>query len=89
MRLRGWLWLAVSSLFISASLRGALRPHYGGTLTVELSNADGQGGNALSMPIAETLVRWQEEFVPIVQNILSWEGRSPPLPRHRTHASYR
>ncbi len=29
---------------------------------------------------AETLVRWHDEFVPIVQNILGWEGRSPPLP---------
>lgn len=29
---------------------------------------------------AETLVRWHEEFVPVVQNILAWEGRSPPLP---------
>lgn len=29
---------------------------------------------------AETLRRWQQEFVPIVQNILGPEGRSPPLP---------
>jgi ABC-type transport system substrate-binding protein len=73
MRLRGWLWLAVSSLFISASLRGALRPHYGGTLTVELSNADGQGGNALSMPIAETLVRWNSpgEMEPVLA--VAWQ----------------
>jgi phytoene dehydrogenase-like protein len=29
---------------------------------------------------AATLQRWQQEFVPIVQSILNWEGRSPPLP---------
>ncbi len=29
---------------------------------------------------AVTLRRWQSEFVPIVQNILGPEGRSPPLP---------
>jgi len=29
---------------------------------------------------ADTLVRWHEEFVPIVQNILAWESKSPPLP---------
>src|SRR5580700_3677535 len=73
MRLRGWLWLAISSLFISASLTGAVRPHYGGTLTVELSNADGRGGNALSMPIAETLVRWNShgEMEPVLA--VAWQ----------------
>jgi ABC-type transport system substrate-binding protein len=73
MRLRGWLWLAVSSLSISASLTGAVRPHYGGTLTVELSNADGRGGNALSMPIAETLVRWNSrgEIEPVLA--VAWQ----------------
>ena len=29
---------------------------------------------------AETLRRWQHEFVPIVENILTWEAKSPPLP---------
>jgi phytoene dehydrogenase-like protein len=29
---------------------------------------------------ADTLRRWHEEFVPIVQSILGPEGRSPPLP---------
>jgi phytoene dehydrogenase-like protein len=29
---------------------------------------------------ADTLRRWHEEFVPVVQNILSPESRSPPLP---------
>jgi len=29
---------------------------------------------------ADTLRRWHHEFVPIVQNILAWEAKSPPLP---------
>ena len=29
---------------------------------------------------AETLRRWQHEFVPIVQNILAPEAKAPPLP---------
>lgn len=29
---------------------------------------------------ADTLRRWHHEFVPIVQNILSWEAKAPPLP---------
>jgi phytoene dehydrogenase-like protein len=29
---------------------------------------------------ADTLRRWHDEFVPIVQHILTWESRSPPLP---------
>ena len=59
MRLPGWLWLALSSLAISASLAGAVRPHYGGTLTVELSSAwmSLEPGTLVSIPIAETLVR--------------------------------
>ena len=32
---------------------------------------------------AQTLRRWRDEFVPIVDDILTWEGRSPPLPRER------
>ena len=32
---------------------------------------------------AQTLRRWRDEFVPIVHDILTWEGRSPPLPRER------
>ena len=61
MRLPGWRWLALSSLLLH-SLPGAVRPHYGGTLIVELSSAwttlDPGGNNtALSVPTAETLVR--------------------------------
>src|SRR3569833_1662299 len=29
---------------------------------------------------AATLRRWHDDFVPIVENIIAWEGRSPPLP---------
>ncbi len=36
---------------------------------------------AFSRRDAETLQRWHDEFVPIVQNVLVPEGRSPPLPR--------
>jgi phytoene dehydrogenase-like protein len=35
---------------------------------------------------ADTLRRWQQEFVPIVQNILTPEGRSPPLPAEERRA---
>lgn len=56
MRLRGWLWLAVSSLILRP-LAGETRPHYGGALAVELSSMDGPGSAALPIPIAETLVR--------------------------------
>jgi hypothetical protein len=54
MRLPGWAWLALSSLILGP-LAGETRPHYGGTLTVEFSTPD--SGTALSIPIAETLVR--------------------------------
>ncbi len=62
MRLPGCSWLALSSFVIASLLPGAVRPHYGGTLTVELSTTaaslePGGVGAALSMPIAETLVR--------------------------------
>jgi ABC-type transport system substrate-binding protein len=62
MRLPGWASLALSSLVISNFLTGAVRPRYGGTLTVELStilNRLDPGGfnSALSVPITETLVR--------------------------------
>ena len=62
MRLPGWASLALSSLVISNFLMGAVRPRYGGTLTIELStilnrlNPVGLNG-ALSVPITETLVR--------------------------------
>lgn len=35
---------------------------------------------------AEALRRWQQEFVPIVQNILAWEAKSPPLPPQERRA---
>jgi ABC-type transport system substrate-binding protein len=62
MRLPVCCSLALISLIVSTPLPGAVRPHYGGTLTVELSSAwttldTGGLGAALSVPIAETLVR--------------------------------
>jgi peptide/nickel transport system substrate-binding protein len=61
MRLPGWAWLALSSFLVSSCLTGAVRPRYGGTLTVELSSGLSSmaalGGYALSIPVAETLVR--------------------------------
>jgi phytoene dehydrogenase-like protein len=42
--------------------------------------------NQFSRRDAETLVRWHDEFIPIVQDILSWEGRSPPLPPEERRA---
>jgi ABC-type transport system substrate-binding protein len=61
MRLRAWDWLALSSFLISFAV-GATRPHYGGTLTVELyapwTNLDPADlHTAISPSIAETLVR--------------------------------
>jgi len=60
MRLPGWAWLALSSALL-VPLAGETRPHYGGTLTVELSSpwhAVDQGAkSALPIPVAETLVR--------------------------------
>jgi ABC-type transport system substrate-binding protein len=57
MRFPAWAWLALSSLLILSSLTGEVRPQYGGTLTVELSTVVTIGGDALSIPITETLVR--------------------------------
>ncbi|MGD0436459.1 MAG: ABC transporter substrate-binding protein [Bryobacteraceae bacterium] len=61
MRRTAWAWLALSSL-LPASARAATRPHYGGTLAVELSTAfstldstDFPAG--IAQPIAETLLR--------------------------------
>jgi ABC-type transport system substrate-binding protein len=59
---RGCLWLALSSLLLFKSLSGAVRPRYGGILTVELSGAwpaldPGGLKTALFIPIAEPLVR--------------------------------
>jgi peptide/nickel transport system substrate-binding protein len=66
MRLPVWAWLALSSL-AAASLaitpaEAATRPHYGGSLTIELSAAwstldPTEWNTALSVPITETLVR--------------------------------
>ncbi|MGA2216018.1 MAG: ABC transporter substrate-binding protein [Bryobacteraceae bacterium] len=54
-----WAWLALSSL-AGAPSHAATRPHYGGSLMVELSSAwaaPDSESSALSIPITETLVR--------------------------------
>ena len=61
MRFPVWAWLALSSLAVS-NTSAAERPRYGGTLTVELLSAwdtldAAPAQTALSIPIAETLVR--------------------------------
>jgi len=35
---------------------------------------------------AATLRRWHDDFIPIVENILMWESRSPTLPAHERRA---
>jgi peptide/nickel transport system substrate-binding protein len=87
MRLPGWPWLALSSLLISSSLTGAVRPRYGGTLTVELSGAwttldPPSFEPALSIPIAETLVRVNErgETQPVLA--VAWQ-HDPDFKRWR------
>ena len=39
-----------------------------------------QSFGQFSQKDADTLRRWHHEFVPIVQNILAWEAKAPPLP---------
>jgi peptide/nickel transport system substrate-binding protein len=54
-----WAWLALSSLAV-APANAATRPHYGGSLTVELHSGwipVDSAASALSIPITETLVR--------------------------------
>src|ERR1700677_1301932 len=93
MRLPGWLSLALSSLLLSSSFMGAVhlmaavRPRYGGTLTVELSTAwttlDPDGlKTALPVPIAETLVRINSrgETVPVLA--VAWQ-HDPDFKRWR------
>ena len=87
MRLPGWAWLALSSLLVSTSLAAAVRPHYGGTLTVELSSAwatidPGGVQTALSIPIAETLVRLNSrgEIEPVLA--VAWQ-HDPDFKRWR------
>jgi peptide/nickel transport system substrate-binding protein len=57
-----WAWLALLSSAAIAPSTAATRPHYGGSLTVELSSPwtsldPAQWNTALSFPITETLVR--------------------------------
>ena len=65
MRLLFWAWLALSSL----TLAGATRPHYGGTLTVELSEFTPEA----SPLIAETLVRLNDKGEVEPQLAVAWQ----------------
>ncbi len=75
MRLHAWAWLALSS-FLPATLAAATRPHYGGTLTVELSStwATLQPSEvALSPLVAETLVRLNPKGEIEPQLAVAWQ----------------
>lgn len=77
MRRRAWAWLALSSACVCA-LVGATRPRYGGTLTVELSNASllpdsPSASGHLSAAIAETLVRVGPRGVIEPQLAVAWQ----------------
>lgn len=56
MRLRGWAWLALTSLLLSP-LAAATRPRYGGTLTIESPGFVTDSESTLSIAVAEPLVR--------------------------------
>jgi ABC-type transport system substrate-binding protein len=77
MRLRAWAWFALSSICLGG-LRGATRPRYGGTLTVELSNASvmldpANAARHLSPAIAETLARVNARGAIEPQLALAWQ----------------
>ena len=57
MRPPAWLWLALSSTFLAP---GATRPHYGGSLTVQLAAVPDplEFPPGVAEPVAETLVRF-------------------------------
>ncbi len=77
MRLRAWLWLALSSVAAGALTAGT-RPHYGGTLTLDLSATfstlePSELPGLLSTLIGETLVRINSrgEFEPCLA--VAWQ----------------
>src|SRR3954468_24468850 len=73
--------------YIEPELNVALLTHDGGALEwwtdVERTAASFE---QFSRRDAETLRRWQHEFVPIVRDILAPESRSPPLPPEQRRA---
>lgn len=71
MRLSAWALLALSS-FLPALLAGATRPHYGGTLTVELSSG-WTTLEPLSSLVAETLVRLNSRGEIEPQLAVAWQ----------------
>jgi peptide/nickel transport system substrate-binding protein len=77
MRLRAWVWLALSSFLVSA-IEGATRPRYGGSLTMQLSSscAEIDTCDTLLPLVAETLVRLNQrgEFEPALA--VTWQHDS-------------
>jgi len=75
MKLHAWAWLALSS-FLAAPLpdplAAATRPHYGGTLTVELSSSTASL-EPLSTLVAETLVRLNQKGEIEPQLAVAWQ----------------
>ena len=74
MRLRAWALLALSSALLHP-LAGATRPHYGGTLTLQLSAADVSSPlpDLLSHLVAETLVGVNDQGDPEPQLAVAWQ----------------
>jgi len=78
MRRPVWAWLALSSL-LAASLHGATRPRYGGTLAVDLSASwatldPGDGfPEAVSPLVAETFVRLNARGEPEPWLAVNWQ----------------
>ena len=77
MRHRAWLWLVLSSL-AGSLLFGATRPHYGGTLNVDVSTSfssleASELPPILSRLIGETLVRFNSRGEPEPLLATSWQ----------------
>ena len=81
MRRRACIWLALSSLAASIA-PAATRPRYGGTLTVQLSNALSSEPDWMTYLVRETLVRLNDAGEPEPELAASWQ-RDPDAKRWR------
>ena len=81
MKRRAWIWLALNSLAISIA-PAATRPHYGGTLTVQLSTALASEPDWMSPLVRETLVRLNDAGEPEPELASAWQ-RDPDGKRWR------
>src|SRR5438552_18027018 len=75
MRRRVCIWLALSSLAASIA-PAATRPRYGGTLTVQLSNALSSEPDWMAHLVRETLVRLTDAGEPAPELAASWQRES-------------